>query len=220
MRIPLADGDAVVAVVLREQVAERGQVRPDPLHDPLLLGRVGDRDFDRAVEPQLAVADALQGLDRALQDVVGGQHAVADSGSGSARSAWPRRFPAARLSSGIWPICIRYMRTGSSVASTHASSSPCGSCLFLLVVKARLVSSSAAAKPLAGFVRVREAVVVRQAVAVDGLDLVSWRSPACGSSWPSGRLLPRCVANACRWNDQKQGRYRQPQGRLGGERKD
>ena len=76
-RLALADGDAIVVVVLLEQVAERGEVRPDPLEDAFLLAGVGDRDFDRTVEAELASRDFFEGFDGALQDVVGGQHRVA-----------------------------------------------------------------------------------------------------------------------------------------------
>ncbi len=48
-------------------------------HDVPLLPQVGHRDLDRAVQPELAVADLLQQADGRLQNVVGGQHAVAEA---------------------------------------------------------------------------------------------------------------------------------------------
>ena len=51
------------------------EVRPEPLEETLLLGRVGHRHLDRAVEPQAAVAHLFEQSHRTCQDkVVGEQH--------------------------------------------------------------------------------------------------------------------------------------------------
>ena len=58
-----ADRDVVVDTVLPQQMAQRRQIRPQPSHDVPLLGGVGHRDFDGAVQPQSAVPHFFQGTD-------------------------------------------------------------------------------------------------------------------------------------------------------------
>ncbi len=75
----LVDGDAEVGLIQPQQVPGRFQVRPEPLQSALLLGRVGDRDFDRAIQPQLALHDFFQQLDGRVQHKVVAQHQLAES---------------------------------------------------------------------------------------------------------------------------------------------
>ena len=75
-----AHGDAEVELVEPQQVLERDQVRDEPLEHAFLFGRVGHRDFDRAVEAQLAVLDLFQQVDRPLQHEVVAQQRAAEAG--------------------------------------------------------------------------------------------------------------------------------------------
>ena len=58
-------------MIKHEQLAERLHVGHDPLHDAFLFVGIRYRDFDRAVEAQLAIANFFQRHDRRLQNEVG-----------------------------------------------------------------------------------------------------------------------------------------------------
>ena len=74
-----ANGDAEIDAVETQQMCQRFQVRGQPPQDALLHRRVGHRNFDRAIEPQCAVAHLFQQGRRALQHEIAGQHVVAES---------------------------------------------------------------------------------------------------------------------------------------------
>ena len=65
----------------------------------------------------------FQQLDRALQHEVVGQQQVAEAGAGFLDPAGPRRFRRPGESIGISPICMRYMRIGSSMCDSGLPSS-------------------------------------------------------------------------------------------------
>jgi hypothetical protein len=93
-----AQGLAIVDLVEPKQVLDRGQVGRDSLECPLLFGGVRDRDFDRPVEPQLAVLNLFQKIDRALQHEVVCQQRAAEVG--------PRAFDA--LGRGDFPLAVEH----------------------------------------------------------------------------------------------------------------
>ena len=94
-----------------------------PAEDLVLLQVLGDRDLDRAVERQLAVVDLLAGRRP--------PGARAKSHSSTLRRNrlrvisifLARPISWSRVSSGISPICVRYIRTGSSIRREISSRS-------------------------------------------------------------------------------------------------
>ena len=81
-----------VATVLIEQLGQRLEVRAQAAQDALLFHRIGHRHFDRAVEPQRAVAHALQQGHGALQHEIAGQHVVAKARPRAFDGAGGRKF--------------------------------------------------------------------------------------------------------------------------------
>ena len=79
----LVDRRGKILAVLLHDVGQRLEVGREDLRQPLLLANVDHRDFDRAVQPRPAVADALQHVDGRVQHVVGGQHDVAEAAAGA-----------------------------------------------------------------------------------------------------------------------------------------
>ena len=79
---PFVDGDPEVGLVQPHQMLDRRQVRRQPLERPFLLRRVRNRDFDRAVEPQLAFLHLFQQFDRPLQHEIVAEQQVAERRAG------------------------------------------------------------------------------------------------------------------------------------------
>ena len=85
------------------------------LQDLVLFEVLGERDLDGAVEGQIAGVDALQRFDDVAQGIIAFEDFAAEALAGDLDLLGERRFPRCGSSSGISPIWVRYIRTGSSM---------------------------------------------------------------------------------------------------------
>ena len=97
--------------------------------------------------------------DGALQQIIAGQHAVAETAARAFDALGRIDFLLPRLSSGISPICIRYIRTGSSIWSSEPLVSASSSAAASKIGRGQFVEL--------GFVE-RRAVFVISAIAIGG----------------------------------------------------
>ena len=97
------------------------QIDGQAAEDLVLLQLVGHRDLHGAVEGQFALVDPPQDLDGRLHHVVARQHLAAELAAGHLDLPGQGHFFAAATSSGISPICVRYIRTGSSDQDSSSS---------------------------------------------------------------------------------------------------
>jgi hypothetical protein len=74
--------DAEISLVQIEQMASGFQVGSDPLEDSLFFARVGDRDFDSAIQAKCAVKYLLQQFHRTVEHEVIAQQGAAETSAG------------------------------------------------------------------------------------------------------------------------------------------
>ena len=123
LRAAIASSDSVRRLIsclksarlLLEQVLERRQVVRHAGHDLLFGQPLGERDLDRAVEGQGAAMHFGQRADRGRQREIAAEHGAAEALAGDFDLFGQRDF-LSRVSSGISAICVRYIRTGSSLS--------------------------------------------------------------------------------------------------------
>ena len=73
---------AEIAAILRQQAVDRRQVMWHAGRDLIFGKLLGERDFDRPVERQLAAIDLLERLDGSADGVIAGQQSAAESLAG------------------------------------------------------------------------------------------------------------------------------------------